>query len=80
MFVMNRMTQGLVCRKTPVSKSVNRKFLVEAWKGSSNPTILDTLNNLNNILWHILEPHHDKTNKMSVRPAKTQISLSVRPV
>ena len=27
------------------------------------------------------EPRHDKTNKMSVRPAKTQISLgSVRPV
>ena len=26
------------------------------------------------------EPHHDKTNKMRVRPAKTQISLGVRPV
>ena len=26
------------------------------------------------------EPRHDKTNKMSVRPAKTQISLGVRPV
>ena len=26
------------------------------------------------------EPRHDKTNKMSVRPAKTQISLSIRPV
>ena len=26
------------------------------------------------------EPQHDKTNKMSVRPAKTQISLGVRPV
>ena len=23
---------------------------------------------------------HDKTNKMSVRPAKTQISLGIRPV
>ena len=26
------------------------------------------------------EPPHDKTNKMSVRPAKTQISLCIRPV
>ena len=28
----------------------------------------------------INEPRHDKTNKMSVRPAKTQISLGIRPV
>ena len=28
----------------------------------------------------IIEPSHDKTNKMSVRPAKTQISLGIRPV
>ena len=28
----------------------------------------------------IIEPRHDKTNKMSVRPAKTQISLNIRPV
>ena len=27
-----------------------------------------------------LKPRHDKTNKMSVRPAKTQIGLGVRPV
>ena len=27
-----------------------------------------------------LEPWHDKTNKMSVRAAKTQISLGIRPV
>ena len=26
------------------------------------------------------EPLHDKTNKVSVRPAKTQISLGIRPV
>ena len=26
------------------------------------------------------EPRHDKTNKMSVCPAKTQISLGIRPV
>ena len=27
-----------------------------------------------------IEPPHDKTNKMSVRPAQTQISLGIRPV
>ena len=26
------------------------------------------------------EPRHDKTNKVCVRPAKTQISLDIRPV
>ena len=28
----------------------------------------------------INEPRHDKTTKMSVRPAKTPISLGIRPV
>ena len=28
----------------------------------------------------VYEPRHDKTNKISVRPAKTQISLGIRPV
>ena len=28
----------------------------------------------------LYEPRHDKTNKVSVRPAKTQISLGIRPV
>ena len=27
-----------------------------------------------------IEPPHDKTNEMIVRPAKTQISLGIRPV
>ena len=26
------------------------------------------------------EPRHDKTNNVSVRPAKTQISLGIRPI
>ena len=30
--------------------------------------------------WSYIEPQHDKTNKMSVRPVKTQISLGIRPV
>ena len=36
-----------------------------------------------NLLWHnwiVYELQHDKTNKMSVHPAKTQISLGIRPV
>ena len=28
----------------------------------------------------IIEPRHDKTNKVTVRPARTQISLGIRPV
>ena len=28
----------------------------------------------------LIEPPHDKTNKMTVRPVKTQISLDIRPV
>ena len=28
----------------------------------------------------LIEPRHDKTYKMNVRPAKTQISLDIRPV
>ena len=31
------------------------------------------------IIW-IYEPQHDKTNKVTVRPAKTQISLGIRPI
>ena len=32
--------------------------------------------------WNVVrnEPLHDKTNEMTVRPAKTQISLGIRPV
>ena len=30
--------------------------------------------------WFTCEPHHDKTNKMTVRPAKTQISQGICPV
>ena len=33
-----------------------------------------------NGLQYKTEPRHDKTNKVTVRPAKTQISLGIRPV
>ena len=32
------------------------------------------------IIIFIIEPPRDKTNNMTVRPAKTQISLGIRPV
>ena len=32
------------------------------------------------ITFKTVEPRHDKTNRMSVRPANTQISLGIRPV
>ena len=35
---------------------------------------------IENVRENLHEPRHDKTNKMSVRPAKTQISLGIRPV
>ena len=42
--------------------------------------IQDRQKNVNSIQSMINEPRHDKPNKMSVRPAKTQISLGIRPV
>ena len=33
-----------------------------------------------NYSYGILKPRHDKTNKVTVRPAKTQISLDIHPV
>ena len=38
---------------------------------------------INSMTWHrksFYEPRHYKTNKMNVRPTKTQISLGIRPV
>ena len=34
----------------------------------------------NTVNGFIIQPPHDKTNKMTVRPAKTQISLGIRSV
>ena len=39
-----------------------------------------SLTSLPSIMRLRFEPRHDKTNKVSVRPAKTQISLGIRPV
>ena len=45
------------------------------------PATLKPLSFIHTRSWEkSLEPPHDKTNKMSVRPARTQISLGIRPV
>ena len=45
----------------------------EVFPAAENFTAAQTLE-------YTFEPPHDKTNKMTVRPAKTQISLGIRPV
>ena len=46
--------------------------LSQLWNKPDRKSILFTVN--------IVEPPPDKTNKITVRPAKTQISLGIRPV
>ena len=47
-------------------------------------TLMQTAGRMPRLIWvfagRICEPRHDKTNKVTVRPAKTQISLGIRPV
>ena len=43
----------------------------------SENTVAEILYNFVDLLF---EPPHDKTNKMTVRPVKTQISLGIRPI
>ena len=49
---------------------------------NSDPLVLSQFWRFNCRLAYLTtnEPRHDKTNKMTVRPAKTQISLGIRPV
>ena len=44
------------------------------WKKQISALYVSTM------LKDVFEPRHDKTNKMTVCPVKTQISLSIRPV
>ena len=46
---------------------------IRVLKHLADVTYNDIYNNKN-------EPRHDKTNKMSLRPAKTQVSLGIRTV
>ena len=50
---------------------------------NANPSKLKITTQKSSLWWWLCatnEPWHDKTNKKSVRPAKTQISLGIRPV
>ena len=42
--------------------------------------LINHQNSIDGSMSLIKEPRHDKTNKMAVHPAKTQISLGIRPV
>ena len=54
------------------------RILRSAWAHMSFCRICCTLSLIN--LYKTYEPPHDKTNKMILRPAKTQISLCICPV
>ena len=65
---------------------VYRMPIISVFKVDEKAMIRNRYNQIY-ILFHSLqnpskrfEPPHDKTNKMAVRPAKTQISRSIRPV
>ena len=55
---------------------------VFSWRGSNVMRVFSFLSCP--LTWQVVqcrfEPRHDKPNKVSVRPAKTQISLGIRPV
>ena len=82
-------TWGIILSKQRKTKALIR---LRGWAGSVVPLLFTYGKNRFShdlalmILHHILaivnafEPRHDKTNKVSVRPAKTQISLGIRPV
>ena len=53
-------------------------WLVTDFVQSNNIHQIGKLLDISDIITN--EPRHDKTNKMSVRPAKTQIRLGIRPV
>ena len=78
------------------AKTVIRQGRCPGWSKSSLATYFillvllccDSNETCQKTFWHrkgrdlmiLFEPPHDKTNKMTVRPAKTQISLGIPPV
>ena len=69
-----------ICRKTNFP-TINRRFtspdanFEDSYPLTHSYPVKDLFKKNNTF-----EPRHDKTNKMSVRPVKTQISLGIRPV
>ena len=69
-------------RETPLGAMVNGGLINHVWRnvnGVRNEQTAVVLWN-SSVRLNIIEPRHDKTNKMAVRPPKTQISLGIRPV
>ena len=67
-----------IANRPPISSSMSLHFisLSSAWKNTDG----NSLTIRTKTMWMSNEPRHDKTHKMAVRPAKTQISLDIRPV
>ena len=61
-----------------VSRTCSRRQGSPYWRYLSGSSVTRLANV--QVCNSIIEPRHDKTNKMTVRPAKTQISLGIRPV
>ena len=53
---------------------------IKAWEVLTVSTTLPSFKTSHFVEYRLYEPRHGKTNKMSVRPAKPQISLDIRPV
>ena len=67
---------GILVKKLRILTQVDRR---KVWSGLwSVILIFYTKQTFSVAIWN--EPRHDKTNKMSVRPAKTQTSLGIIPV
>ena len=59
--------------------SVDLLSFVIKRRGKQSDDLVEIKLNVQTI-WMLWEPRHDKTNTMGMRPAKTQISLGIRPV
>ena len=64
----------LACRFPALSLDVKCVLFAVAGPGELSPSPVSGEQ------WNRCEPPHDKTNKMTMRPGKTQISLDIRPV
>ena len=65
---------------TSYIKNVTREHLCMWCKKNVTFSLQHVSHNTGNKKCYKYEPPHDKTNKVHVRPAKTQISLGIRPV
>ena len=76
--LLNRFTSSM-SSFSPLSSICISTVKVDFMKNRPTPEMLNLFINIY-VFFKTYEPPHDKTNKMAVRPAKTQISLDIRPV